>query len=42
MGEILKLVVQRVALGLLLLLLVSVLVFVGTEILPGDVAQSIL
>ena len=39
----LKLVAQRVALGLLLLLLaVSVLIFVGTQILPGDVAQSIL
>ncbi len=37
-----KLVVQRVALGLLLLLAVSVLIFVGTLILPGDVAQSIL
>lgn len=39
---ILKLVVQRLALGLLLLLAVSVLIFVGTQILPGDVAQSIL
>lgn len=38
----LKLVVQRVALGLLLLFLVSVLIFAGTQILPGDVAQSIL
>ena len=37
-----KLVVQRLALGLLLLLAVSVLIFVGTQILPGDVAQSIL
>ncbi len=42
MGQVLKLLVQRIALGLLLLLLVSLLVFVGTEILPGDVAQSIL
>jgi peptide/nickel transport system permease protein len=41
-GIILKLVAQRVALGLLLLLAVSVLIFVGTQILPGDVAQSIL
>lgn len=39
---LLKLVVQRLALGLLLLLLVSMLIFVGTQILPGDVAQSIL
>ena len=42
MGPALKLVVQRLALGLLLLFLVSILIFVGTLILPGDVAQSIL
>ena len=42
MSPMLKLVVQRVALGLLLLLAVSVLIFAGTEILPGDVAASIL
>ncbi|WP_168732962.1 ABC transporter permease [Aliigemmobacter aestuarii] len=42
MHPILKLVVQRVALGILLLLAASVLIFVGTQILPGDVAQSIL
>ena len=39
---ILKLLVQRIALGLLLLWAASVLIFVGTQILPGDVAQSIL
>lgn len=39
---ILKLVAQRVALGVLLLLAASVLIFIGTQILPGDVAQSIL
>ncbi len=33
---------QRLALGGLLLLAVSVLIFVGTQILPGDVAQAIL
>jgi peptide/nickel transport system permease protein len=38
----LKLVSQRLALGLLLLLAASALIFVGTQILPGDVAQSIL
>ncbi len=37
-----KMVAQRIALSLLLLLAVSVLIFVGTEILPGDVAQNIL
>ncbi|NIZ14477.1 ABC transporter permease [Phaeobacter sp. HF9A] len=42
MAPILKLVAQRVALSLLLLLMVSVLIFAGTMILPGDVAQSIL
>ena len=36
------LVVKRLALGLLLLLAISVLIFAGTELLPGDVAQSIL
>ena len=33
---------QRIALGLLLLLAVSVLIFAATQILPGDVAQAIL
>ena len=41
-ASLVKLVAQRVALGLLLLLAASVLIFVGTNILPGDVAQSIL
>lgn len=36
------LVAQRLALGCLLLLAVSLVIFVGTQILPGDVAQSIL
>ncbi|MBA1145372.1 ABC transporter permease [Mesorhizobium neociceri] len=42
MNLVLRLVAQRVALGLLLLLAVSVLIFAGTQILPGDVAQAIL
>lgn len=42
MHPVLKLVAQRLALGLLLLLAASVLIFIGTQILPGDVAQSIL
>ena len=42
MGPATRLVVQRLALGLFLLFLVSVLIFAGTLILPGDVAQSIL
>lgn len=42
MHPVLKLVAQRLALSTLLLLAASVLIFVGTQILPGDVAQSIL
>ncbi len=42
MHPILKLVAQRLALSTLLLLAASVLIFAGTMILPGDVAQSIL
>ncbi|MCV3206220.1 ABC transporter permease [Mesorhizobium sp. YC-39] len=41
-SPIVKLVAQRVALGIVLLLAVSVLIFAGTQILPGDVAQAIL
>jgi peptide/nickel transport system permease protein len=33
---------QRLALGIVLLFAVSLLIFAGTEILPGDVAQAIL
>lgn len=42
MPLLVKLLVQRIALGLLLLFLVSILIFAGTIILPGDVAQAIL
>ncbi|MEM9549567.1 MAG: ABC transporter permease [Pseudomonadota bacterium] len=42
MHPILKLVAQRLALGILLLFAASILIFAGTMILPGDVAQSIL
>lgn len=42
MSPIVKLLAQRVALSLLLLLLISVVIFAGTIVLPGDVAQSIL
>lgn len=42
MGPLLRLVAQRIALGILLLFAVSILIFVGTQILPGDVAASIL
>lgn len=39
---LLALIAQRVGLGVLLLLAVSLLIFAGTTILPGDVAQTIL
>ena len=42
MHPILKLLLQRIGIGLLLLLAVSALIFIGTEMLPGDVAQAIL
>ncbi len=42
MHPIVKLVAQRLALSIVLLLAASVLIFAGTMILPGDVAQSIL
>ncbi len=42
MHPVLTLVAQRFALGLLLLFAASALIFAGTMILPGDVAQSIL
>ena len=38
----LRLVVERIALGLLTIFLVSILIFLGTEILPGDVATAVL
>jgi peptide/nickel transport system permease protein len=39
---LLKLLAQRLALGVGTLLVVSLLIFVGTELLPGDLAQAIL
>ena len=42
MHPILKLVAQRLALGIVLLFAASVLIFIGTTILPGDVASAIL
>ncbi len=42
MHPLLRLVAQRLALGAGTLLVVSALIFAGTEILPGDVAQAIL
>lgn len=42
MHPVARLLAQRIALGLVLLWLVSVLIFWGTMMLPGDVAQQIL
>ena len=42
MHPLIKLVAQRIALGLILLLAVSVVIFLGVEMLPGDTAQAIL
>ncbi|MDZ4310213.1 MAG: ABC transporter permease [Cypionkella sp.] len=42
MHPVLKLVAQRLALGLLLMLAVSALIFFGVEALPGDAAQAML
>ena len=42
MHPVLKLLVQRLALGLLLLFAVSAVIFLGVEALPGDTAQAIL
>ncbi len=42
MHPVLKLVAQRIALGLMLLLAVSMVIFLGVEALPGDTAQAIL
>jgi len=37
-----KMVAKRLALGLLTLIIISLLIFLGVELLPGDVAESIL
>jgi peptide/nickel transport system permease protein len=42
MHPIVTLVAQRLALGIMLLFAASILIFVGTTMLPGDVAQQIL
>ncbi|MBP9950212.1 MAG: ABC transporter permease [Cypionkella sp.] len=42
MHPIAKLLVQRIALGLLLLVAVSAIIFLGVELLPGDAAEAVL
>lgn len=41
-NHLLRLIIQRLLLGLLTLFTISVLIFLGTEFLPGDVAETIL
>ena len=42
MDSIGKMVAKRIALGILTLIIISVLIFLGVELLPGDVAEAIL
>ena len=42
MGNVLTIILPRLALGLLTLLIVSVVIFVAVNLLPGDFAESIL
>ena len=42
MGKILKMIAQRLGLGLITLLVVSLIIFLGVELLPGDLAEAIL
>ncbi len=42
MGKILTMVARRLALGLLTLFVVSLIIFLSVELLPGDLAQEIL
>ena len=42
MGDILKLVGKRLALGLVILLVISLIIFFMVEMLPGDIAQAVL
>ena len=42
MGKILIMVAQRLALGLLTLFVVSLIIFLSVELLPGDLAEAIL
>lgn len=39
---LIKMVVQRLALGVVTLIVVSLIIFLGVELLPGDLAQAIL
>ena len=42
MGSVLRIIVQRLLLGLLTLIVVSLVIFIAVNALPGDFAQAIL
>ena len=42
MSQIWSMIAKRLALGLLTLLIVSILIFLATELLPGDFAEEFL
>lgn len=42
MGDILRLVGQRLGLGLVILLVISIIIFFMVELLPGDIAEAVL
>ncbi len=42
MGDLVRLVLKRLGLGLLTLFVVSVLIFFAVELLPGDIAEAVL
>lgn len=42
MGDVLGIVLKRLALGLLTLFIISILIFGAVELLPGDIAQAVL
>jgi peptide/nickel transport system permease protein len=42
MNDIITMVAKRIALGLMTIIVISILIFVGVEALPGDLAEAIL
>ena len=42
MAKILKMIAQRLGLGLITLFVVTLIIFLGVELLPGDLAEAIL
>ena len=42
MGDVVKIILKRLGLGLVTLLVISVIIFGAVELLPGDIAQAVL